>query len=336
MAHLKQQFQNALSSIEPSGDKANAPEAHRLVREALEADAKLTEYGVDPVLIGSYKRSVSIKRVKDVDVFVRLPNVPSDVTSKDILDRFFTVLHAEFGSDDDGHRRTKRQDRSLQVSFPEYDLYVDAVPARGYWDGETWEIPQKGDEDKWVRTNPEKLTSLSSEMNTAHDGYYVPTVKLLRQARRSVLGAGKKPGGFFIEVATYQAFASGLVSGNDHAEYFVSALEEVSKIIGDYASYGIGVNDPTLPGHTIRIRATADELHAAKTRFAGAAETVREALGEEDEGKAALAFQKVLGKNGDGETVFLMPPGFNEDGSKRASAISAGARVVPAGKRTFG
>jgi hypothetical protein len=336
MAHLKQQFKEALSSVEPGDDKANAPEAHRLVRDALEADAKLTEYGVSPVLIGSYKRSVSIKRVKDVDVFVRLPDVPSDVTSKDILDRFFTVLHAEFGSDADGHRRTKRQDRSLQVSFPEYDLYVDAVPARPFWDGETWEIPQKGDADKWVRTNPEQFTSLSSAMNTAHNGYYVPTVKLLRQTRRSVLGLGKKPGGFFIEVATYQTFASGLVSGNDHAEYYVSALEEVSKIVDSFVSYGIGVNDPTLPGHTISIRATDDELNAAKTRFADAAETARGALDEEDEGKAALAFRKLLGKNGDDETVFPMPPGFNDDGSKRAFAVSAGARVVPAGKRTFG
>ncbi len=336
MAHLKQQFRDALSSIEPGDDKANAPEAHQLVRDALAADSRLMEYGVSPVLIGSYKRSVSIKRVKDVDVFVRLPDVPSDVTSTEILDRFFGVLHQEFGSDADGHRRTKRQDRSLQVSFPEYDLYVDAVPARPHWDGETWEIPQKGDADKWVRTNPEQLTSLSSQMNTAHDGFYIPTVKLLRQTRRSVLGVGKKPGGFFIEVATYQAFASGLVSGNDHAEYYVSALEEVSKIIDHYVSYGIGVNDPTLDGCTISIRATDDELDAAKTRFADAAKAARGALAEEDEGKAALAFQKLLGRSGDDETVFPMPPGFNDDGSKRASAISAGARVVPAGTRTFG
>uniref|UniRef100_UPI003D8C301A SMODS domain-containing nucleotidyltransferase n=1 Tax=Gordonia sp. B7-2 TaxID=3420932 RepID=UPI003D8C301A len=334
MAHLKQQFKDALSSIEPGDDEANAPEAHRRVRDALEADAKLAEYGVSPVLIGSYKRNVSIKRVKDVDVFVRLTDVPWTVTSKDILDRFFTVLHAEFGSDDDGHRRTKRQDRSLQVSFPEYDLYVDAVPARPY--GDVWEIPQRGDVDTWVRTNPEKLTSLSSEMNTTHDSYYVPTVKLLRQTRRSILGVGKKPGGFFIEAATFQAFSSGLVSGNDHAEYYVSALEQLSQIIGNYVDYGLGVNDPTLSGHTISIRATDDELEAAKTRFAEAAENARGALNEEDEGKAALAFQKLLGKNGDSETVFPMPPGFNEDGSKRASAISAGARVVPAGTRTFG
>lgn len=335
MAHLKQQFKDALSSIEPGDDKANAPEAHRLVRDVLEADPKLTGYGVNPVLIGSYKRSVSIKRVKDVDVFVRLPELPNDVTSKEILDRFFSVLNAEFGRDADGHLRTKRQDRSLQVSFPEYDLYVDAVPARPHWDGETWEIPQKGDDNEWVRTNPESLTSLSSEMNAVHDGFYVPTVKLLRQTRRSLLGT-KKPGGFFIEVATYQAFASGQVTGNDHAEYYVSALGEVCKIVSAFVDYGIEVDDPTLPGHTIRIRATDDELESAQRRFADAADEARSALAEEDEGKAALAFQKLLGKNGDDETVFPMPPGFNEDGSKRAFTISAGERVVPAGTRTFG
>jgi hypothetical protein len=336
MAHLKQQFKDALSSIEPGDDKTNAPEAHRLVRDALEADSKLAEYGVSPALIGSYKRNVSIKRVKDVDVFVRLPDLPNDVTSQGILDRFFKVLHAEFGTDPDGHRRAKRQDRSLQVSFPEYDLYVDAVPARPYWDGQTWEIPQKGDQDEWVRTNPEGLTSLSSEMNAAHDGCYVPTVKLLRQTRRVLLGIGKKPGGFFIEIATYQAFASGLVSGNDQAEYYVSALRETSKIINDFVTYGIQVNDPTLPGRTISIRATDDEWDAARTCFSDAAASASDALDEEDEGKAALTFQKLLGKNGDGDTVFPMPPGFDEDGTMRASVISAGARVVPAGTRTFG
>ncbi|MFI6611926.1 nucleotidyltransferase [Streptomyces sp. NPDC050507] len=334
MAHLKQQFKEALSSIEPGDDKTNAPEAHHLVRDALKADAKLAEYGVSPVLIGSYKRNVSIRRIKDVDVFVRLDDLPGGVTSKDILDRFFKVLHAEFGTDADGHRRTKRQDRSLQVSFPEYDLYVDAVPARPKGDG-TWEIPQRGDGDEWVRTNPDGLTALSSTMNTNHDEYYVPTVKLLRQTRRALLGM-KKPGGFFVEMAAYQAFASGAVSGDDQAEYFVSALQEVSTIVENFVAYGIAVADPTLPGHTIRIRASDDELDTARSRFLEAAASAKGALDEEDEGKAALAFRNLLGNNGDGDTVFPMPPGFNEDGSKKASAISPGARVVPAGKRTFG
>lgn len=335
MAHLKQQFKDALSSIEPSDDKTNAPDAHQQVRSVLEADSTLAEYGIAPVLIGSYKRSVSIKRVKDVDMFARLPDVPSDVTSTAILDRFFDALHAEFGTGDDGHRRTKRQDRSLQVFFPEYDLHVDAVPARPYGDGETWEIPQKGDANEWVRTNPEALTALSTEMTTAHDGYYVPTVKLLRQTRRALLGK-QKPGGFFIEIATYQAFRSGAVSGNDHAEYYASALRAVSTILDNFVLYGIGVDDPTLPGETVKIRATDDELDQMRIQFSEAASAAEDALAETDEGKAALAFRVLLGKNGDDEIVFPMPPGFNEDGTKRASAVVAGERTVPAGSRTFG
>jgi hypothetical protein len=324
-----------LSAIEPGDDKVNAPEAHKAVRTALEADATLGGYGVDSVLIGSYRRNVAIRRVKDVDVFVRLPDLPSGVTSSEILDKFFKVLNAEFGRDDDGHLRTKRQDRSLQINFPEYDLYVDAVPARPYWDGETWEIPQKGDDNEWVRTNPEKLTSLSSEMNKTHSGFYVPAVKLLRQTRRALLG-NHKPGGFFVEVATYQAFESGDVTGNDHAEYYVSAVKAVSTIIKDFVDYGFDIDDPTLPGHKIKIRATDDELDTARDKFADAATSAQRALDEADEGKAALEFRKLLGKNGDDETVFSMPPGFNEDGTKRASLISAGDRVVPAGKRAFG
>lgn len=92
MAHLRQQFKDALRSIEPGDDKINAPEAHQLVRDALEADPKLAAYGVSPVLIGSYKRNVSIKRIKDVDVFVRLPEVPESVTSQGILDSVMAKL----------------------------------------------------------------------------------------------------------------------------------------------------------------------------------------------------------------------------------------------------
>lgn len=335
MAHLKPQFKAALGSIEPDDDKANAPEAHQEVRNALEADPTLAGYGIDPVLIGSYKRSVSIKRIKDVDVFARLPEMPLDTTSTDVLDRFFAVLNAEFGTDDDGHRRTKRQDRSLQVNFPEFDLYVDAVPARASGDGQNWEIPQKGDANEWVRTNPEKLSSLTTEMNANHDEFYVPTVKLLRQTRRTLLGK-KKPGGFFVEVATYQAFESGVVSGNDQAEYYVSALRAVSSAIGDFVDEGVEIGDPTLTRESIKIRATDEELTKMKQKFADAADNAELALSNEDEGQAALGFQKLLGKDADGDDVFPMPRGFNEDGSKRASVVAAGDRVVPAGKKTFG
>lgn len=335
MAHLRQQFRDALSSVEPGDDKAHAPEAHQLVRAALEVDATLASYGIDPVLIGSYKRNVSIRRVKDVDVFVRLPDLPDDVTSTDLLDRFFKVLHAEFGYDAEGHRRTKRQSRSLQVSFPDFDLYVDAVPARPAADGQAWEIPQRGDEDEWVRTNPEALTDLSTRMNSDHDGYYKPTVKLLRQTRRALLGK-KKPGGYFMEVATYQAFASDAVTGEDQAEYYAAALREVSSIVSDFALAGVGIDDPTLEGETVKVRATDEEWDGLRIKLSDAANAAGEALAEEDLGKAALAFRRLLGKNGDDKIVFPMPPGYNEDGSKRAYVITPGESAVPAGPRTFG
>jgi hypothetical protein len=336
MARLKKQFKTALSKIEPGADKANAVEAHRLVRDALAADPTLALCGICAVLIGSYRRQVSIRRIKDVDVFVRLLGLPDDVTSKEILDRVFNVLDAAFGLDRDGHHRTKRQDRSIQVSFPEFDLYVDAVPARPHADGETWEIPQKGDLDKWLHTNPEELTALSSAMNSAHNEFYVPTVKLLRQTRRTLLGKGKKPGGFFVEVAAYLGFESGLVTGTCQAEYYVSALREVSAIITKFVDLGIELEDPTLPGETIKIRATDEELRRARDEFADAADRAEVALDDENEGQASLAFQKLLGKDPDGDFVFPMADGFKADGSKRWEGATPGDRIVPAGAKTFG
>ncbi len=72
MATLATHFKTALSNIEPSGDAKNAQSAHAEVTAALEADDLLVKLGVDPLLIGSYGRHASIRRVKDVDVFARL------------------------------------------------------------------------------------------------------------------------------------------------------------------------------------------------------------------------------------------------------------------------
>lgn len=335
MALLIGEFSTALSRIEPSADRENAPEAHKLVREVLEGDAVLASYGIDTILIGSYKRRVSIRRVKDVDVFCRLDELPSDVTSKEILDKFFDVLHGAFGRDSEGHQRTKRQDRSLQVDFPEYDLYVDAVPARSHLDGSTWEIPKRGEDNDWQQTNPDDLTSLTQQMNDVHNGLYVPTVKLLRQTRRALLGSGK-PGGFFIEIATYQAFASGTVTGDSQAEYYASTLAAVSDLIRNHVDLGLEIGDPTLTGQTLKVRATDEQFERLKTKFEGAAESAADALEENDRGKSAVTFRSLLGLNGDDEQVFPMPAGYEEDGTAKKRFIVPGDAHVPAGSRNFG
>ena len=53
-------------------DKANAATAHHAVRSILESDDRLTALDIDTVLIGSYRRHVSIRRMKDVDVLSKL------------------------------------------------------------------------------------------------------------------------------------------------------------------------------------------------------------------------------------------------------------------------
>jgi len=333
MAYLQQQFNDALSSIEPSViDKSNAPEAHRKVRDVLEADATLAGYGISPILIGSYARHVSIRRMKDVDVFVRLPDLPTDVTADAILSHVVKVLRAEYGTD-----RVERQSRSVKVLFPEYDLDVDAVPARpsGLTDS-SWEIPQRSPDNVWVRTHPEKLSELSTEMNANNDSLYVPTVKLLRQTRRTILAKGARPSGFTIEAAVYEAFRSGSAMGSTQAERYSTALASVSAQLTNLADFGVGIPDPSLPGRTIQTNATDEQLKAASEKFAAAAATAKEAFAEEDKGKSAIGFRKLLGTNGDGDIVFSMPPGYDENGQLKAGTITAGAPSVPAGQRTFG
>ncbi len=322
--------------VEPSSvDKANAPIAHSSVRDVLmDADA-LTAWGLSPVLIGSYKRDVSIRRVKDVDVFCRMDTIEADVPGQKVLDVFFEVLDSAYGRDQTGAPRVRRQARSLQVAFPELEgLYVDAVPARRRSDG-CWEIPKK-DSDEWQATNPERLTELKIDMNAAMEGLYVPTVKLLRQTRRTVLDS--RPGGLFMELAFYDACSRGRVQWDTQAAAYVTGLEAIAEYLENKVEWGAELPDPTMPGCFVSFRATERQWERARDRFGNAAERARGALEEEDLGRAALVFRELLGENGDGEMVFPMPAGYNTDGTKKALSgpVSAGERMVPAGDRRFG
>lgn len=335
MAILSTQISKALEMIEPSkDDKTNAPNAHREVRDTLTAADELKKWTLDPVLIGSYKRDVSIRRVKDVDVFCRM-TTPDTTSGQEVLDEYFKVLDSAFGSDDDGNNRVKRQKRSLQVAFPKYDdLYVDVVPARERSDG-FWEIPMK-DSDEWQTTNPEMLTSLKAAMNYRLDDLYVPGVKLLRQTRRTILNS--RPGGLFVELCFYDACKSGKIVEENQTTVYVTGLEAIAEYLNDKINWGKSLPDPTIPGQTLNFRATDLQWETASDKFATAAAAARAALEDDDLGRAAVVFRKLLGENGDGDTVFPTPAGYNDDGSKRTSAglIVAGESSVPAGNGRFG
>lgn len=337
MAYLGSQFEQALELIEPSErDKANAPKAHQEVRDVLRSAPALSDWGLNPILIGSYKRGVSIRRVKDVDVFCRMEEIGNKISAIEVLDRFYDVLDESFGEDELGNPRVVRQGRSIKVEFPEFDgIHVDAVPARPRSDG-YWEIPKQ--DGGWQLTNPDELTTLKTEMNENFGGNYVPLVKLMRQTRLTLLGKGSHPGGLFVEMCLYNACLQGKVDQNNLTLGYVSALQAVADYIHTKVQSGAELPDPTLPGHQLYFRATESEWDTAQIEFGEAAHIAHEAFLEKDAGKAAMQFRGLLGVNGDGEVVFPMPAGYSEDGSEESSSkiIRPGSANVPAGDRRFG
>jgi hypothetical protein len=284
-----------------------------------------------PKLIGSYKRHVAIRRVKDVDVFCRMTTVDQELTPSQILDLYFDVLNTAFGNDADGNNRVKRQARSIKVEFPEYGLHVDAVPARPT--GSVWEIPTR--DGGWQTTNPDQLTSLSSAMNDQFAGDYVPLVKLVRQTRRTVIDS--RPGGLFVELCVYDACVNNKISKENLTLAYVTALEAIAEYLTTFVATGVQLSYPTLAGHLLTFRATEKQWETARDKFNAAATRARNAYQTEELGEAARAFQELLGDNGDGDPVFPMPPGYNVDGTpnEAAAPIRAGSSFVPAGDRRY-
>lgn len=75
METLSSQFGDAVRNVALHGGKAKrAQDAQREVRAVLEADPTLKEWGIDPILIGSYARQTARYPGKDVDIFLRLQN----------------------------------------------------------------------------------------------------------------------------------------------------------------------------------------------------------------------------------------------------------------------
>ncbi|WP_026151626.1 nucleotidyltransferase domain-containing protein [Streptomyces prunicolor] len=337
MAALPTQFGKALSAVEPDEDAAHAQDAHAQVSTVLEDDERLRSLGVDPLLIGSYKRHVSIKRVKDVDVFARLTKADGSLRPGAILDHVADILGVAFPGD------VERQHRSVKVDFPNYDLSVDVVIARPC--GDHWEIPQRIEEDglaRWVETNPTKMTELTTAANKSFllyeddedSGVYVRIVKLVRQVRRTWVD--DQPGGYFFEVLTYHAFQELQPDEQTVAAYLTRILRRIAEILPEHVDEG--PVDPTLSDKTIKTKATAEQIEAAADQMARAADLAEAALGEEDRCVAAVKWRRLLGTTQNTEVpedVFPLPDYCNADGTTKNRSVIKGALAVPAGQDRY-
>jgi hypothetical protein len=342
MSTLAPQFKEALRTIQPGEDADNAKKAHEAVREVLEKDEKLADLGASAVLIGSYARRVSIRRVKDVDVFLRLNDADAKTRPGATIDHVVEVLEGAFPD------QVERQHRSVKVDFPDYDLSVDVVIARPCVDhpDEHWQIPRKIEADgsaRWIETNPTEMTKLTSDANAKYvlgsdstKGVYVPVVKLMRQIRRTWLA--DHPGGYYIEVLTWHAFEREQPEESTIADYLTVILRSVADDLPRHRT--IGPDDPTMDGKTISTSATSDDIDDAAEKLADAAALAEEALELTDACRSAKKWQELLGKThqvDDPAWVFPMPSYCTTDGRMKvdSSNRTAGAPFVPAGEDRY-
>jgi hypothetical protein len=318
---LPEQFVEALSRIEIRGEKRRrAIAAHTEIRTWLETDPGLRSWGIDTVLIGSYKRQTGIHPGKDVDVFAKLTALDVTASPQEVFDAVADMLERKYGE------RAEAQRRSIKVSFDtDGDGFavdvVPAVPSAAHWaipqrDRDLWTSVDPG--ARWVETDPEKLGELTTAQNTTlmvgDQGAYVPTVKLVRQVRRHHLGEAK-PGGLYFELLSYWAFEEKDVTGGSFAEILAATLGSAARRL----STGTVVIDPAL-GTPVSPAPEQAELQAAGVLFSELAAKAQQALGSARCPAGAL-WREILGENERGH-CFPVPPGCDAEGRELGPVFS--------------
>ena len=321
MANLRSQFEQALTNIEINGQKRKrAIDAHTEIRELLQQDQQLKEWGVEPLLIGSYGRDTGIYPGKDVDVFLRFTRLDTKAEPRAVFNAVWRVIVRKYGQYGQGGGRAQQQARSVKVLFPDRDrisggdFSVDAVPAVRR--GELWAIPTKDQnrwvegEGRWVTTGAVLFGDLSTALNQSASSpkvgdrsAYKPIVKLVRQIRETHLG-DKRPGGLYLEFVTFEAWRSGLVAGS---EWDVLLARTLQCIADRFRLAGVNpLLDPVL-GTPVDPPLSAGQVEQAAAIFGKQAAAANRALLMNDTDDAT-EWRKILGGNDRANPVLPYPP----------------------------
>ena len=138
-------------------------------------------------------------------------------------------------------------------------------------------------------------------------GAYVPVVRLVRQIREHHLGESK-PGGLYLELATYWTFDEG-VSGDCFAALLSHVLDSLKDKLSGYAIHPL--IDPAL-GSPYEPRPDSGDLFRAAEVFGTLARQAAEAL-TADRCQAAVLWRKIIGENERGPG-FPIPEGCDDRG----------------------
>ncbi len=342
MPNLRKQFEQALVNIEVNGEKRKrAIEAHTEITELLQQDEQLKEWGVAPLLIGSYGRKTGIYPGKDVDILLRFRQLDKHAAPKKVYDAVWRVLVRKYGQYGQNGGRAQQQARSIKVRFPDRDgtsgrhgdFSVDAVPA--VKDGALWAIPTRdrnrwiGGEGRWMTTGAQKFGDISTELNQSdaspkvgERNAYKPIVKLVRQIRNTHLG-DNRPGGLYLEFVTFETWRYGLVQGDEWDVLLAQTLTCIADRFHRAISHPL--LDPVL-GTPVDPPLTEHEIKHAAAVFRTLAASANRTLGMNDSDAAAV-WRKILGGNERANPVFPNPPSNSGHGVHAAPAIGASTAI---------
>jgi len=348
VANLRKQFDQALKNIEINGEKRKrAIEAHTEVRELLQQDDLLKDWGLETLLIGSYGRGVGIYPGKDVDVMLRFTHLDRTAEPRRIYDAVWRILVGKYGQYGQAGGRAQQRNRSIKVHFPDrtggsgkYGKFaVDVVPAVKA--GQPWAIPThdqnkwSGGDGRWALTGAVQFGELSSDLNQAPttprvggQPSYKPIVKLLRQVRETHLGDAK-PGGLYMELLAFEAWNTRRVSGMEWDTLLTGTLRYVAD---HFATASVKpLLDPVL-GTAYDPPLTEGQITQATEKFIRLANDA-EGTASMTDYDAAVVWQKILGSNDRTrpDSVLPLPPKPNSGGGGGGAAVIGGSGAGGAG-----
>lgn len=242
------------------------------VRDAVAAQLTVKE----SFLTGSYMRNTMIAPLKeaDVDIFVVLDSGYFDQGGQAaLLDRVRRALLKTYQYSD-----VSRNGRAVTLRFT--DFVVDVVPAF-YRQGGGFLIPDSRN-SKWIETDPRKHVELWAETNKAHEGAFVPLVKMLKAWNNT---HSQLLGSFHLETLARQVLTNVKISTYPSGVrfFFDKARALIPYILNDPAGYPGGVGQTTQAERegvlsrleTALSRAQDAEKHEAAGRISAAYERWR-------------------------------------------------------------
>lgn len=202
-------------------------------------------------LTGSYARSTMIRAPKDIDLFVVLDYSKHGATyyepydgAQKALDKFHSVLKGCYPT-----TSIRKDGPAVNLDFS--TVGFDVVPAFRR-NGGGFVIPNRPGTG-WIGTDPTKHAEITSGMNAATGGHFVPLVKMLKVWNR---WRYDKLTGFHLEMALAEAWpraqSPAFPYGQVPAKYtsYAAAAAALFPALADKLWWG-GMNDPAGLGGTI-------------------------------------------------------------------------------------